>query len=173
MKKAISALLTGGLSLAALAQLQPGKGPANEQPRGRNQDAVTFVQRGGGNGYGYRDYDVAVGFTVLPWSCPNFESRVRGLRLNLGWGAYAGTYGVDLGTFSDSGDFAGLAANLFGNYVTGDADGVQIGLVNVAGRARGLQVGLVNHVDRLEGVQVGLLNFATYQWTLPLLNAAW
>ena len=173
MKRFAVAALCGGMALAAAAQWRPGTGVANDRVRGTRPHDVTFVARGGGNGYGYRDYDVAVGLTVLPWSCPNFESRVKGVRFNFGWGRYAGTHGVDTGLFSRSDDFDGVAVNLLGNYSAGDADGIQVGLVNVAGRARGLQVGLVNHVGRLEGVQIGLLNFATSQWTLPILNAAW
>lgn len=172
MKKFFAAVVFA-LAFSSFAQWKPGQGVANDHARGANPHDIQFVQRGGGNGYGYRTYDVPIGFTFLPWSFPNFESTVKGVRLNLGWGSYAGTYGLDLGTFSASGDFAGVSANWLGNYVSGRAAGVQVGLVNAGGFAQGLQIGLVNHVDRLEGVQIGLLNFATTQWSIPLVNVCW
>ena len=161
-------------AFAATAQFQPGQGVANDHARGGNARDVVFVERGGGNPYGYRSYDTAIGLTVLPWSFPNSESSVKGLRLNLGWGYYAGTYGLDLGAFSSAGAFRGLGANLIGHYADHDAKGLQIGLVNVTDQcAVGLQIGLVNYVGRLEGVQIGLLNFATSQWTMPIINIGW
>ena len=81
-------------------------------------------------------------------------------------------YGLDLGTFSDARDFAGVAINWCGN-VADSATGLQIGLVNAGRHARGLQIGLVNHVERLDGVQIGLLNFARSQWSIPLVNIGW
>ena len=173
MKKSAIALVLAMAASAALAQLRPGEGIANDHATGANARDVVFVQRGGGNPYGYRSYDMAVGFTFLPWAVPNFESSVKGLRLNLGWGHYAGTYGVDAGAFSNSGEFAGIAGNFLGNVVEGDAAGLQVGLVNVVGGdTAGLQIGLVNYTSRLSGVQIGLLNFATEQWTLPIINIA-
>lgn len=173
MKKLFS-LVVLGFSLVSLAQFKPGQGVANDHATGANPRDVTFIARGGGQAYGYRSYDTVLGFTFLPWAAPNFESTVKGVRFNLGWGDYAGCYGFDFGAFSGSGDFGGLAINWFGNAVTRDAAGVQIGLVNYAGgRAAGLQIGLVNYVDRLAGVQIGLLNFAVSQWTLPFINIAW
>lgn len=161
-------------ALAATAQFKPGQGVANDHARGGNSRDVVFVERDGGNPYGYRSYDTAIGLTVLPWSFPNEESSVTGLRLNFGWGYYAGTYGLDLGAFSNTGEFRGLGANWIGHYADRDAKGLQVGLVNVTGhRAVGLQIGLVNYVERLEGVQIGLLNFATSQWTLPFVNIGW
>lgn len=173
MKKLLMVVVVVGMSMLAMAQWTPGQGVANDHALGGNRRDVTFVQRGGGNAYGYRAYTTAIGLTFLPWSVPNFESTVKGVRMNLGWGGYAGTYGFDIGTFSGSGDFGGLAINWFGNFVERDADGVQIGLVNIGGCARGLQIGLVNYVERLDGVQIGLLNFATSQWFLPILNVGW
>ncbi len=159
---------------AATAQRLPGQGMANDHARGGNARDVVFVERGGGNPYGYRSYDTAIGLTFLPWSFPNDESSVRGLRLNFGWGYYAGTYGLDIGSFSNTGEFRGLGVNWIGHFADRDAKGLQIGLVNVTGqRAVGLQIGLVNYVERLEGVQIGLLNFATSQWTLPFINIGW
>ena len=172
MKKLVSAAICGA-AMVACAQLLPGEGVANDHATGSNPHDVVFVARGAGNGYGYRAYETAVGLTILPWSCPNFESSVKGVRINLGWGSYAATRGFDSGLFSNSGDFCGLAVNLFGNYASADATGVQIGLVNVATHATGLQIGLVNHVESLAGVQIGLLNFAQSQWSIPLINVAW
>ena len=158
---------------AAFAQQRPGEGVANDHATGAKSTDVVFVQRGGGNAYGYRSYDTAIGFTFFPWAAPNFESTVKVFRLNLGWGGYAGTYGLDVGAFSNAGDFGGIAVNFFGNAVKSDAAGIQIGFVNVVGgRTAGLQIGLVNYTSHLSGVQIGLLNFATEQWTLPLLNIA-
>lgn len=173
MKKVAIASILAVVASAALAQLRPGEGVANDHATGINERDVVFVQRGGGNAYGYRSYDMAIGFTFLPWAVPNFESSVKGLRLNLGWGSYAGTYGLDVGAFSNAGDFAGIAGNFLGNFVEGDAAGLQVGLVNVVGRdMAGLQIGLVNYTSHLSGVQIGLLNFATQQWTLPIINIA-
>ena len=174
MKRTFLLMAFSCMSVAAVAQWQPGQGMANDRARGGNARDVVFVERGGGNPYGYRSYDTAIGLTVLPWSFPNEESSVRGLRLNFGWGYYAGTYGLDLGAFSSTGEFRGLGANWIGHYAARDAKGLQVGLVNVTGhRAVGLQIGLVNYVERLEGVQIGLLNFATSQWTLPFINIGW
>lgn len=55
------------------------------------------------------------------------------------------------------GDFAGVAANVIGNFSERDSEGLQIGLVNSAGR--------------LNGVQVGLLNNSRAQLSFPILNA--
>lgn len=174
MKAKFLAAALSCMSIAAFAQWQPGQGMANDHARGGNARDVVFVERGGGNPYGYRSYDTAIGLTVLPWSLPNEESSVTGLRLNFGWGYYAGTYGLDLGAFSNTGEFRGIGANWIGHLADQDAKGLQVGLVNVTGhRAVGLQIGLVNYVERLEGVQIGLLNFATSQWTLPFINIGW
>ena len=174
MKRTFLAMVFSCMSVSAFAQWQPGQGMANDRARGNNARDVVFVERGGGNPYGYRSYDTAIGLTVLPWSFPNEESSVKGLRLNFGWGSYVGTYGLDLGAFSNGGEFRGLGANWIGHFADRDAKGLQIGLVNVTGHcAVGLQIGLVNYVERLEGVQIGLLNIATSQWTLPFINIGW
>ncbi len=172
MKKIIAMMVLACASTGVFAQWQPGAGVANDHAMGANARDVRFVARDGQNGYGYRSFDVPIGFTFLPWSFPNFESTVKGVRLNLGWGTYVGTYGLDLGTFSDAGDFAGIAINWCGN-VADTATGIQIGLVNAGGSARGLQIGFVNHVERMDGVQIGLLNFARTQWSVPLVNVCW
>lgn len=172
MKKMFALMTLACMAMGAFAQWQPGKGVANDHATGSNAQDVRFVVRDGENGYGYRSYDTAIGFTFLPWSCPNFESTVKGVRFNLGWGTYAGTYGLDFGTFSDAKDFAGVAINWCGN-VADSAAGLQIGLVNAGGHARGLQIGLVNHVEHLDGVQIGLLNFAWSQWSIPFVNIGW
>ena len=172
MKTVLAAALAFGAAWATLAQWHPGTGVANDHANGPEAHNVHFVARDAQNGYGYRSYDTVIGFTFLPWSCPNFESTVRGVRLNLGWGSYAGTYGLDFGTFSNAASFGGVAVNWFGNYAT-SATGLQIGLANMGGHARGLQIGFVNHVERLDGVQIGLLNFATSQWSVPFINIGW
>lgn len=170
----ILALFTIFAAQSAMAQFRLGEGVANDHASGGNARDVVFIARGGENVYGYRSYTTAIGLTLLPWAIPNEESSVKGLRLNWGWGHYAETYGVDVGLFSNSGSFGGIAGNFLGNAVANDAAGLQVGLVNVAGRTvSGVQIGMVNYAERLQGVQLGLLNMARTQWTLPILNIAW
>lgn len=172
MKK-IAFLAFAVSSFAALAQLRPGEGVANDHAVGSKPTDVVFIQRGGGNAYGYKSYDTIFGVTVLPWSLPNFESSVKGVRLNFGWGSHAGMYGLDTGLVGVSDSFAGLSATFLGAF-THEAAGVQVGLVNVTdGRTSGLQIGLVNATESLAGVQIGLLNFAWSQWSIPIINIAW
>ena len=174
MKKLIMVAFAATIAATATAAgWNAGQGVANDRATGVNQRDVTFVKRGGGNEYGYRQYATPIGFTVLSWSMPNFESSVYGVRLNLGWGAYHGTYGLDSGVFSQSKEFAGISWTVFGNYIEGDATGIQAGLVNISGNMAGLQVGLVNFADRLNGVQIGLLNFNSAKYTLPIFNIGW
>ena len=173
MKTKLISLALALAAFPACAAFTPGEGVANDHALGDKPTDVVFVQRGGGNPYGYRSYDVPIGLTVFNWAAPNFESTVKGLRFNFGWGRHAGMYGLDTGAFGVSGDFAGVSATLFGNY-TGNAAGLQVGLVNVVdGDASGVQIGLVNYTERLVGVQIGLLNFARSQWSLPIVNIAW
>ena len=111
--------LIAGIALAICAsahaaRFEAGRGIANDRATGAGPNDVTFVTRGNGNAYGWRGWDMAIGGTILPWSIPNEESNVYGLRINLGWGSYASTYGIDAGAFSSSTqDFGGI-----GNYVT-------------------------------------------------------
>ena len=148
-------------SSAEAARFEAGKGVANDRARGDGPNDVTFVTRGNGNAYGWRGWDMAVGGTILPWSIPNEESSVYGLRLNFGWGAYVDTYGLDAGLFSNcSRDFGGIAANFCGNIVGETMGGLQVGAVNaVYGSAYGLQIAFVNFAEDLHGVQIGVLNF--------------
>ena len=158
--------LVAGVSLCAAsaanaARFEAGKGVANDRATGAGPNDVTFVTRGNGNAYGWRGWDMAIGGTILPWSIPNEESNVYGLRINLGWGEYANTYGIDAGAFSaTTQDFGGIAANLCGNSVGGTMGGIQIGAVNVVrGSTYGLQIAFVNFAEDLHGVQIGGLNF--------------
>lgn len=155
---ALAALITTAVYSAGF---EAGKGVANDLATGANQRDVTFVERGGNNSYGWQSYDIVLGVTVLPWSIPNEESSVYGLRLNFGWGAYVDTYGLDAGLFSNcSRDFGGIAANFCGNLVGETMGGIQVGAVNaVYGSAYGLQVAFVNFAEDLHGVQIGVLNF--------------
>ena len=170
--------LTLGLGLASgvfAAGFEAGKGVANDLATGENKRDVTFIERGGNNNYGWQSYDLAVGLTVLPWSVPNSESSVYGLRFDFGWGAYENTSGLDLGVFGvTTRDFGGLGIELLGNAVGGTMGGVQIGCVNiVSGTAYGLQIGVVNFAETLYGVQIGVLNFNNSGVKcLPILNAA-
>jgi len=160
------------LSLSA-AGFEAGKGVANDHATGVHSRDVTFVQRGGGNGYGYRQYALPVGLTLLSWAPPNFESSVYGVRLNFGWGRYEQTWGLDAGAFSRSARFGGIAANLFGNWATADQSGLVAGLVNAGEEVNGLQVGAVNMAGRLRGVQIGFLNFNRAGIVFPVINIGW
>lgn len=161
------------MSAAASAAWQAGQGIANDRATGANDRDVTFVKRGAGEGYGWRQYSLPIGLTILPWSVPNFESSVYGLRVNLGWGEYDGTYGLDAGVFSSRKTFGGISANFFGNYAADESMGLETGAVNIAGTMRGLQFGFVNFAERLYGVQIGVLNFNQSGITLPLINVGW
>ena len=160
-RKILAAIAVSFASAAFAAGFEAGKGVANDLATSANQRDVTFVERGGNNSYGWQSYDIVLGVTVLPWSIPNEESSVYGLRLNFGWGAYADTYGLDAGLFSScSRDFGGIAANFCGNLVGETMGGIQVGAVNVVyGSAYGLQIAFVNFAEDLHGVQIGVLNF--------------
>lgn len=161
------------LSIAASAAWQAGSGIANDRATGANERDVTFVKRGAGDGYGWRQYSLPIGLTVLPWSIPNFESSVYGLRVNLGWGEYNGTYGLDAGVFSSRKSFGGVSANFFGNYASDMSAGIEIGAVNIAGTMRGLQIGFVNFAECLYGIQIGVLNFNQTGIAFPIINIGW
>lgn len=173
MKRLLIACAAVGLSLAANAAWKAGQGVANDRATGANDRDVTFVKRGAGDGYGWRQYALPIGVTFLPWSVPNFESSVYGLRINLGWGEYDGTYGLDSGVFSLRKSFGGISANLFGNYATEASAGLETGAVNIAGTMYGLQVGFVNFADSLYGVQIGFLNFNRAGIAFPMINVGW
>ena len=173
MKKLLIAAAAFGCLLSVeAAKFEAGKGVANDRANGRNDRDVTFVERGNGQAYGWRGWDMAIGGTFLPWAIPNYESNVYGLRINLGWGTYAKTCGIDAGAFSStSGDFGGIQANFCGNVVGQTAGGIQIGAVNVGrGRVYGLQIAFVNFAEDLHGVQIGGLNFNRSGITFPIIN---
>ena len=174
-KFALASVLAAGFAAsAAAAGFVAGQGMANDLATGGNERDVTFVQRGGGNDYGWRSYDTVLGVTVLPWSIPNDESSVYGLRLDFGWGAFADTFGLGAGLFSHTKrDFGGISAAAFGHFTGGIMKGIQVGAVNVVdGSAYGLQVGAVNFAQDLHGVQIGVLNFnGTGVACLPIINA--
>lgn len=161
-------------AVAANAGWRAGEGIANDRATGGNARDVTFQVRGAGENYGWRQCDLPVGLTVLPWSVPNCESSVYGVRLNFGWGRYENVYGLDTGLFGASRTFGGVSATLVGNWTEGEACGIVVGGVNVAGTMRGVQIGLVNVATTLYGVQIGVLNF---NWSgvpcLPIINAGW
>ncbi len=169
--------------------LTPYSGVANDHGYGPTAPVnVAYAPRTVETGYGYGGGQTFLSVTILPWSAPGESWDVRGLRLNLGWGANREMYGIDAGLFGWSDVFAGIGVNVFGNYTEHDADGIQIGLINeVDGRMRGIQIGLVNScevqnslniglvniAERLEGVQIGLLNFNRCGIDMPILNAGW
>ena len=113
-RKILAIVAVSSASVAFAAGFEAGKGVANDLATGANQRDVTFVERGGNNSYGWQSYDIVLGVTVLPWSIPNEESSVYGLRLNFGWGAYVDTYGLQIA-------FVNVAEDLHG---------VQIGVLN-------------------------------------------
>lgn len=171
MKRLIVAAFAACVSLAVSSQevFKAGEGVANNH--GGN---VSYVPRGGGNPYGYgagSSYMTPLGLTLIAWDVPNSMSVVKGLRVNLGCGRFERTYGADLGFFSKSGDFCGVAANAVGNFSERDSEGLQLGVVNmVEGDVRGVQIGLVNKAGRLYGVQLGLVNFNPSGISFPILN---
>lgn len=174
MKRILIAIAAVGLFAAtSSAAWQAGKGIANDRATGVNDRDVTFVKRGAGSGYGWRQYSLPVGLTILPWSIPNFESSVYGLRVNLGWGEYDGTYGLDAGVFSSCKTFGGISANVFGNYASDESMGLETGAVNIAGTMCGIQIGFVNFADCLYGVQIGVLNFNGSGIAFPIINVGW
>lgn len=61
------------------------------------------------------------------------------------------------------------------NYVSGDAMGMQLGLVNIATSIYGMQIGLVNVADALGGVQVGLVNVVhqSDMFVFPVVRLGW
>jgi len=173
MKRLLMLMAVGVLAATSNAAWQAGTGIANDRAAGANDRDVTFVKRGAGNGYGWRQYALPIGLTVLPWSVPNFESSVYGLRVNLGWGEYAGTYGLDAGAFSSRKRFGGISANFFGNYAAEESNGIETGAVNIAGTMRGLQIAFVNFAECLYGVQIGVLNFNRSGIAFPIINVGW
>lgn len=170
MKRLLAFVAAFAVASVFADALVAGQGIANSPAR---PDArVTFVQRGGGNDYGYRGWNTVVGLTILPWSVPNDESYVHGVRFDFGWGAYEETVGFDSGLFSiTKHDFTGLAPMFLGAWVGGDARGVLIGPVNVVeGAMYGLQIGLLNSAGDLHGVQIGIMNFNQTGIFFPLFN---
>lgn len=173
MKKLVLAVAAAAAMACGAQILTPETGVANDigqQPELRNVHVV-YEPRSAETGYGYDDGMTVVGFTFLPWAAPNSFWDVHGVRLNFGWGSYREMVGLDTGFFGASRYFGGLSATVFGNLTNGDADGVQLGLVNVVdSRVRGVQVGLVNYAGDLKGLQIGLLNFNTSGIFFPVVN---
>ncbi len=166
--------LVGAMTSGAQV-LTPETGVANDHGYGLTRSvSVAYEPRTLETGYGYEDGMTVFGLTLLPWSFPNESWDVTGVRMNLGWGAYRDTTGLDIGLFSSSRNADGVFFNLFGTYTTGDSRSLQCGLANVVSqRMCGVQIGLVNYADHLDGVQIGLLNFARSQWFFPIINIGW
>lgn len=175
MKKLIPAVLAFAALSVPAQVLTPASGVANDHGYGATRNvSVAYAPRTVETGYGYDDGMTVIGFTLLPWAFPNHSWDVTGVRINLGWGAYRDTAGLDFGVFSSNCNADGLFINWCGTYVTENSRGWQNGLVNVVSRRMcGLQIGLVNYADRLDGVQIGLLNFARSQWFFPFVNIGW
>lgn len=169
-KFAFAALVVAAVSVASAQEVfRAGEGVANQH--GGN---VLFVQRGGGNVYGYgvgRQYYTPIGLTLIAWDIPNSMSAIYGARFNLGCGRFERTYGADLGLFSRNGEFSGVAANVIGNFCETNAEGLQLGVVNmVEGDVDGVQIGLVNKAGHLRGLQIGIVNFNPSGISFPILN---
>lgn len=173
MKKTIAIIASAAAISAAAQVLTPETGVANDygqQPELRDVHVV-YQPRTADTGYGYEDGMTVVGFTLFSWAAPNSSWDVRGVRFNFGWGRHREMVGLDTGFFGASEYFGGLSATVIGNLTTGDADGVQLGIVNVVdARVRGIQLGLVNYAGDLKGLQVGLLNFNTTGIFFPVIN---
>ena len=136
-----------------------------------------------------------------PLQIPGSDSDVRGVRLNLFYGTCCNFSGLDIGFMGVSKSHAngwlinlvsvtygdGLGLHTSGvNYLSGDFNGLQIGLINWtdsgdafqvglfngAYDVKGLQLGLINVTDKMLGVQIGLLNFISYSDLsfFPILN---
>ena len=71
------------------------------------------------------------------------DDNVKGLRVNLIYGANVDVSGIDVGIV---------------NRTYGTQKGFQMGLFNDTANFHGLQFGLVNKAYHLEGVQLGLIN---------------
>lgn len=85
---------------------------------------------------------------------------VRGIRLNLVFGAQEDVAGLDVGFFNDvTQEVSGIGAGVV-NLSRGDATGIQLAMANsVEGRFRGFQAGFSNvNEGTLRGAQVGALN---------------
>ncbi len=73
--------------------------------------------------------------------------------------ALDGARGVQIaGGFNYAGELSGLQISVI-NVTSGEVQGAQIGLVNIAGDVKGAQIGLVNVSNSVEGVPLGLFNF--------------
>ena len=136
-----------------------------------------------------------------PLQIPGSDSYVRGVRFNLLYGTCCNFTGLDIGCVGVSKDCAngclinlvnmaygdGLGLHAGGvNYLGGDFNGLQIGLINWtnSGEAlqlglyngaydmQGLQFGMINVADKMMGIQIGLVNIIYYSDLsfLPIIN---
>jgi len=171
MKKSVFAMAFAAAVCGSFAQetFRAGQGVANG-----GASNVEYVTRGAGNPYGYgagRSYWTPLGVSLVAWDLPNSMSVVDGVRLNFGCGRFERTNGLDVGLFSRSGDFCGVAANLIGNFSEHDVQGLQVGVVNMSqDDVCGVQIGLVNKAGRLRGMQIGLVNFNPSGISFPVMN---
>ncbi len=78
------------------------------------------------------------------------------------------------GVYNGANYLSGIQIAGFGNDVRYDADGLQIGVLNLAwGECEGVQIGLYNSCKDLKGVQIGLINHieeGLFPY-LPIINA--
>ena len=129
------------------------------------------------------------------------DSDVEGVRINLPYGTCCNFTGFDFGCVGvsknrASGCLIQLVNMTFGegyglhaggvNYVSGDFNGLQLGLINWADSAEtfqvglfngaydmlGLQFGMVNVTDKMLGFQIGLVNIINYSdhSFIPIIN---
>ena len=136
-----------------------------------------------------------------PLQIPGSDSDVGGFRLNLLYGTCCSFRGLDIGCVGVSKDHAngcliklvniaygdGLGLHAGGvNYLSGDFNGLQLGLFNWTDSGEafqfglfngaydmlGLQFGMINVTDKMLGVQIGLVNIIYYSNLsfFPIIN---
>ena len=109
---------------------------------------------------------------------------ITGLSINLIYGRNATVSGLDWGlvthtttgksigldwggiTITDA-DFTGFQSGWI-NLVSGNFEGLQLGLFNHANYANGLQLGFINHANKLKGIQIGLVNIIKQGGQFPV-----
>ena len=106
------------------------------------------------------------------------DDSIKGLRLNMIYGANVDVQWIDLGLFNlVKRDFKGLQVGLVANVTRRTCEGIQAAIFyNDAGEdLHGLQIGIVNHTGSLNGIQIGVINFnddTRYLGFFPFINAA-
>jgi len=121
---------------------------------------------------------------ATPLQAPSAEYEVKGVKLDILYGACSGVDGLSIGLVSrakgaaDGLQAAALVALVSGDgmglqiapvaCVTGRYAGVQIGIANFARQAKCLQAGVYNGAEHIEGCQLGLINTAQTMYGVQL-----